>query len=80
MAFVIAFETGFVQFMSYGPIYQSVPSDLSKVCKDFGWRNFLYIQNFFKTEEMVSSILIFLARNMIIFLIPVFGANLVLSS
>ena len=59
MAFVIAFETGFVQFMSYGPIYQSVPSDLSKVCKDFGWRNFLYIQNFFKTEKMVSSILIF---------------------
>ena len=56
MAFVIAFETGFVHFLSYGPIYQSVPSDLSQVCKDFGWRNFLYIQNFFKNEEMVNSV------------------------
>ena len=49
MAFVIAFISAFPQFMSYGPIYQTI-SAWSTACKDYGWRNFLYIQNFYKSD------------------------------
>ena len=46
LAFAIAFTAAFPKFMSYGPVYELDYE--SQACRDYGWRNLLYINNFFE--------------------------------
>ena len=46
LAFAIAFTAAFPMFMSYGPFYYLDYE--SQACRDYGWRNLLYINNYFE--------------------------------
>ena len=56
LAFVIAFVIAFTKVMSFGPIFHHTFS-AAETCNEYGWRNILYINNFFDEEEMVSLVI-----------------------
>ena len=53
LCFAIAFVIGVVPYLSWGPLY-SLNDDKASICKEFGWRNLLYINNFYPDSEVVS--------------------------
>ena len=62
LAFTIAFVAAFPKFMSFGPIY-NIDHDTT-ICRDFGWRNLLYINNFFDQGECCLGQTWYLANDM----------------
>ena len=62
LAFYIAFEAAFSQYITYGPIYDS--SQMTKQCRETGWRNILYINNFFNFGEACLGQTWYLANDM----------------
>ena len=52
LAFAIAFTAAFPRFMSFGPIF-NVSHD-SENCREYGWRNILYINNFFERGDCLG--------------------------
>jgi hypothetical protein len=51
---VILFCTYVVNYLGSGPQWNLVVKRHSDICKKNMWRNFLYIQNYFGFEDMVS--------------------------
>lgn len=62
LAFTIAFVAAFPKFMSFGPIY-NIDHDTT-ICRDYGWRNLLYINNFFDQTECCLGQTWYLANDM----------------
>ena len=55
LALAIAFMSALPQYMSYGPFYYwEIVNSQAQLCKENGWRNLLFINNFWSDGEMVS--------------------------
>ena len=55
LALAIAFMSALPQYMSYGPFYYwELVNSQAQLCKENGWRNLLFINNFWSDGEMVS--------------------------
>ncbi|CAG0904906.1 unnamed protein product, partial [Darwinula stevensoni] len=52
LALLIGFTTVYMSRLGSGPYYFYVNQFMTKPCEDYWWRNLLYINNFFKQEEM----------------------------
>ena len=70
LAFYIAFEAAFAGYMTYGPIFDTSAS--TDHCRNTGWRNILYINNFFKFDEACLGQTWYLANDMQFYILSPF--------
>ena len=50
LGLAIAFVSAIPQYLGYGPLFYF---NSGYVCKEYGWRTLLYINNFYSTAEGV---------------------------
>lgn len=70
LAFYIAFEAAFAGYMTYGPIFDT--SEGRDHCRNTGWRNILYINNFFNFGEACLGQTWYLANDMQFYILSPF--------
>ncbi|CAG0892613.1 unnamed protein product [Darwinula stevensoni] len=72
LALWIGFTTAFIDRFASGPFYLFIRF-LTDPCKDYWWRNVLYVNNFFKQEELCSLPTWYLANDMQMYIVsPLF--------
>ena len=54
LGFAIAFAIGVVPYLSWGPVYKFNHYSHTAICKEYGWRNLIYVNNFYPDSEAVS--------------------------
>ena len=71
LALAMAFMAAFPPFMSYGPFYWSGGQSpggavwkQAELCRQNGWQNLIYINNFFKQEDQCLAQTWYLANDM----------------
>lgn len=52
---LIAFCTFILPYMSTGPLWNLVVTQHANICKQYWWRNLLFIHNYFGFKDMVSN-------------------------
>ena len=60
----MAFMAAFPQYMSFGPFYWENVWPQAELCRNNGWQNLLYINNFYKQEEQCLAQTWYLANDM----------------
>ena len=53
LGLAIAFVSAIPQYMGYGPLFFF---NSGSVCKDYGWRTLIYINNFYPVAEEVHNL------------------------
>ena len=64
LALAIAFIAAFPPFMSYGPFYWIAAKHQADLCRENGWQNLIYINNFFKQDDQCLGQTWYLANDM----------------
>ncbi|XP_071034394.1 nose resistant to fluoxetine protein 6-like [Parasteatoda tepidariorum] len=59
-------------FLSSGPLYKEIVGNEAEKCKQLGWINFFYVQNFISSQEMCMASSWYLAADTQLFLLSLF--------
>ena len=64
LAFAVAFVGAFPEFMSFGPLYDTAMKEKARTCREYGFRNLLYINNFYPEYDQCLDQVWYLACDM----------------